>query len=81
MSAMTTVTFDTLELTRILKEAGLPPEQAEAVVRTIVRSQEGIVTRDFLDIRLAELKTDLIKWMTVALIAQAAVIAALVKLL
>ena len=43
------------------------------------------VTQEYLDYRLksdlAELKLDLIKWVTGALIAQAAVIATLVKLL
>ena len=32
---MTTITFDTLELVDKLKAAGIPQEQAEAVVRGI----------------------------------------------
>ncbi|MCI0399993.1 MAG: CCDC90 family protein [Gammaproteobacteria bacterium] len=32
---MTTVTFDTLQLVDKLKAAGIPPEQAEAIVRVI----------------------------------------------
>ncbi len=49
------------------------------------QTEQQPVTQEYLDYRpkaeMVELKTDLIKWMTGALIAQAAVIAALVKLL
>ena len=36
---MATITFDTLELTDALKKAGIPPEQAEAVVRVIAKAR------------------------------------------
>jgi hypothetical protein len=66
---MTTVTFDTLKLVDKLKSAGIPPEQAEAVVRVIAESQDELVTRDYLDAALAKelapLRTEIavLKWM------------------
>jgi len=38
------------------------------------------VTRDYLDVRLSENKVDLIKWIAGMLLAQAVLVAALVKL-
>lgn len=68
---MTSVTFDTLELVDKLKSAGIPQEQAEAVVRVIAEAQNKLVTRDDLEISLSPLKTDLavLKWMIGILIA------------
>ncbi len=77
---MTTITFDTLELADKLKAAGFAPEQAEAVVRVVVEAQTSMVTRDYLDARLSENKVDLIKWIAGMLLAQAGLVAALVKL-
>lgn len=74
---MSTVTFDTLELVTELKQAGIPQDQAEAVVRTIVKAHEGLVTAAHLDAKLekelAPVRTDLavIKWMVGVLIAVA----------
>ncbi len=42
---------------------------------------ENLVTKEHLDLRLAELRAELIKWIAGLLIAQGAVIVALVKLL
>ena len=67
---MTTVTFDTLKLVDKLKSAGIPPEQAEAIVRVIAEWQYELVTRDYLDralsTELAPIRTELavLKWMT-----------------
>jgi hypothetical protein len=68
---MTTITFDTLELVDKLKTAGIPQEQAEAVVRVIADAQIKLVTKDDLEIALSPLKTDLavLKWMIGILIA------------
>lgn len=77
---MTTITFDTLELADKLKAAGFAPEQAEAVVRVVVEAQHSMVTRDYLDARLSDNKVDLIKWIAGMLLAQAGLVAALVKL-
>jgi hypothetical protein len=68
---MTTITFDTLELVDKLKSAGIPQEQAEAVVRVIAEAQEELVTKSYLDIKLAPIFTDLaiLKWMLGVLLA------------
>lgn len=42
---MTTITFDTLHLADKLKAAGIPPEQAEAVVRAITEAQTNWLPR------------------------------------
>ena len=68
---MSPVAFDTLKLAQRLEAAGFPPKQAQdmasAISDTIV---ESVVTRDYLDLRLgeirselAELKADMLKWM------------------
>lgn len=51
-------TFDTLSVARKLKAAGVSPEQAEAHAEAIAEAVIGgnLVTRDYLDKRLAELQ-------------------------
>ncbi|HEY8220081.1 MAG TPA: DUF1640 domain-containing protein [Methylobacter sp.] len=68
---MTTITFDTLELVDKLKSAGIPQEQAEAVVRVIAEAQEELITKNYLDIKLPPIFTDLaiLKWMLGVLLA------------
>lgn len=86
---MTAVTFDTLKFAKKLEAAGLPAPQAEAIADAFREAtSEELVTRDFLDARLETVKAsieaakaDLVKWVAGLLIAQAALIAALVKLL
>lgn len=62
---MATVTFDTLELVNLLKVAGFPADQADAVVRVIAKSHDNLVTKRDLQIELAPIRTDLVllKWM------------------
>jgi len=63
---MTTITFDTLDLVDKLKTAGIPQEQAEAVVRVIADAQETLEYIDHkFDNKLASIYTDLavLKWM------------------
>lgn len=89
---MTTITFDTQELVHELESNGFTRQQSETVVSVLKKAQGELATKDDLhreteslrlDIKvsLSELKVELIKWVTGALIAQAAVIATLVKLL
>ena len=68
---MTTITFDTLKLVDKLKAAGIPQEQAEAVVRVIAEAQDELVTKTYLDIKLSPILTDLavLKWMMSILLA------------
>lgn len=82
MRRMGKVTFDTLKLARRLSDAGLPPSQAEATAAALADTiGESIVTREHLEPRLAELKTDLTRWMLGFLLGQTAIISAMVKLL
>ncbi len=74
---MSTVTFDTQELVQESRSAGMLPEQAEAVVRTIVKSHAELATKTdvkLADVKLAvaELRADIIKWMVGLALAQMA---------
>ena len=68
---MTAVTFDTLELTGMLRDSGIEQKQAEAIVKAIVKSHDELVTKGHLDLKLAPIYADLavLKWMMGALIA------------
>ena len=44
MLSMSTLTFDTLEFTRKLREAGFDQKQAETVVRVMADAQSALVT-------------------------------------
>ena len=68
---MSSVAFDTLKLAQRFEAAGFPPKQAQdmasAISETIV---DTVVTREYLDLRLgeirvelAELKSEVLKWM------------------
>lgn len=91
---MATIPFDTLKFVHRLRESGISEPQAEAIAEAFreASGESQVATKDDLKLAVAELRTelhketrdlkvDLIKWMTGALIAQAAVIATLVKLL
>ena len=79
---MTAVTFDTLKFAKKLEAAGFPTSQAEAMAEAFREATgEELVTRDYLDARIEAAKSDIVKWVAGLLIAQAALIAALVKLL
>ncbi|MGE9985259.1 hypothetical protein [Desulfovibrio sp. SGI.169] len=75
---MTTTTFDTLGYFEKLKAAGVPEAQAKVqtdALRDLVDSK--LVTKEHLDIRLAELKHDLLRWMLGIAAGQIAFIVAL----
>ena len=79
---MTTATFDSLGYFEKLKAAGVPEEQAKAqadTLREIIDAQ--LVTKNHLDIRLAELKNDLLRWMLGIAAGQIAFIAAVLALI
>ncbi len=84
---MSTIAFDTLKFVRKLKEAGFEEKQAEAVADAFrdAQSEGQPITREYFDIRLkAEIdasKADMIKWIAGLLLAQAGLVAALVKIL
>lgn len=76
---MVTTTFDSLGYFEKLKDAGVPEPQAKAqanALREII--DEKLVTKAHLDIRLAELKNDLLRWMLGMFIAQTGLIIAVI---
>lgn len=77
----TTTTFDTLEFEKKLEKAGFEGKQAEALTKAIAEivSEDKVVSRQYLDLRLAELKHELIKWMFGMFIGQAAIIISCIK--
>ena len=81
---MSAVTFDTHKVIKQLESAGLPPAQAEAIVAAVTAAQEGteLVTKKDVQLALAELRADLIKWVVGLALAQLALlIGILTKLL
>ena len=89
---MTTTTFDTLAYAKRLRDAGVPEPQAEAQAAALadaLRQSAGELAtkQDVQELRLeirremAELKSDLLKWVIGLFIAQVGLFAALVKLL
>ena len=87
---MTTVTFDTHLFVRTIQASGIPENQAEALAEAfrVAQSNVELATKGDLgelEYRLKtainESKVDMIKWVSGLMLAQAAVIAALVKLL
>ncbi len=72
---MTSVTFDTLELTTLLRDSGIEQQQTEAIVKTIAHAQDSLITKVYLDLKfekeLSPVRTDLaaLKWMMAALLA------------
>ncbi|MEI6066049.1 MAG: hypothetical protein WCP96_01810 [Methylococcaceae bacterium] len=83
---MTTISFDTQELVNELETSGFTRKQSETVVAVLKKSQGELATRkDIVPLAsktdLLELKVDLVKWVGALMLAQVAVIAALVKLL
>lgn len=68
---MSTITFDTLDATRRLRDAGFDEKQAETVVRVLSDAQDDLVTKSYLDTKLAPIHTDLalLKWMLGILMA------------
>jgi hypothetical protein len=66
-----------------LKSVGVSEEQAEVhteMIKEIISSNQ-IVSKQYLDLRLAELKAEIIKWMIGVAGAQVALIVALIKLI
>jgi hypothetical protein len=54
------VAFDTLKLAQRLEAAGLPPKQAQEVAGALSETiGEAVVTREYLDLRLGEMRGEL----------------------
>ena len=69
---------DTLRTAETLREAGVPDRQAAAHARAIDEAVEHLVTQEYLDARLAELRVDIYR---LALIQAGVIIGAVVALL
>ena len=86
---MSTTMFDTLSCSRKLQELGFTREQADgfAQLQKEIIDDKLATKQDLrelevrLDIKLAELKNDLLRWMVGGFIAQSALIIALVAIL
>lgn len=91
---MATISFDTLKFVHRLRDSGISESQAEAIAEAFKEASSEAESVTKVDLKLAvaelraelhketrDLKVDLIKWTPGALIAQAALIATLVKLM
>ncbi|MEY4210022.1 MAG: hypothetical protein RLZ92_401 [Pseudomonadota bacterium] len=82
---MAAVPFDTLKYVERLEKAGIPREQAkaeaEALAEVLSSGVQDLVTNERLESRLSAQTAEIIKWVAGLLIAQAALVAALVKLI
>ena len=91
-----TITFDTLAYVKKLKAAGVPEKQAEVQAETFAEIIEDriatkhdilMLKQDLKELELtlkrdiANIKAEIIKWVAGMLVAQAAIVATLVKLL
>jgi len=76
------ITFDTLAYVKKLKAAGVPEAQAEVQAEAFAQIiEDKPVTKEYLKTELAHTEARIIKWVAAMLVAQAAVVATLVKLL
>ena len=87
---MTTITFDTLAFTEELTTAGVPETHAKAQARAmskVLGSQELATKLDIknlelsLELKIAETKTEILKWLIGLLVAQTGIIIAAFKLI
>jgi len=78
---MSSAVFDTLAYAKKLKAVGFTEEQAEVQASAVADLvNEKLVTKADLDLKIAELKTELVKWMLGIAAAQAAFLVTLIKL-
>ncbi|MCK2097710.1 CCDC90 family protein [Thauera aromatica] len=87
---MSAVTFDTLKYVERLTAAGLPEKQAKAEAEALrealgdLAELKSLTTKDDISqvrIEISDAKADIIKWMAGLMLAQAGLVAALVKLI
>ena len=78
---MVAVPFDTLRFAEKLEAGGFTPQQARAAAEAFADAiGESVVTRDYLDLRLSEMKHDLTQRLGAKLAASVAIVGALLKL-
>lgn len=74
--------FDSLAYSNDLIRGGFSREQAEALASAMFRLIDSqLVSRSYLDQRLAEFKVEIIQWMVGIMIVQSGVTAVLFKLM
>jgi DNA-binding transcriptional MerR regulator len=91
---MTSASLDTLRIAKRLREAGFSEAQAESVTEAVREASDSqdLVTKAQLDTALgglkaelkaeiADVKSEIIKWMFGAMLAQGALVVTLIKLL
>ena len=78
---MNPITFDTLEGTRRLRNAGFDEIQADAVIRLMSHAQEKLVTQEHFDHRIDGLEKNLTIRLGSLMAVAVALMAALAKLL
>jgi hypothetical protein len=74
--------FDAVTFMDTLIEGGMPERQAKALASAMFQLIEShLVTKNYLDMRLAQLKSELIQWMVGVMLVQTGVTAVLFKLM
>jgi len=75
------VTLDTLKIYERLKSANLDELAAREIAEVIKVAESHLATREDVDKIVEKAKVEIIKWVAGMLVAQAAIVAPLVKLL
>ena len=74
--------FNSVEFMDTLVEGGFPEKQAKALASAMFQLIDShLVTKSYLDMRLAEMKSELIQWMVGIMIVQTGATAVLLKLI
>lgn len=74
--------FNSVEFMDTLVEGGFPEKQAKALASAMFQLIDShLVTKSFLDKRMAEMKSELIQWMVGIMIVQTGATAVLLKLI
>ncbi len=75
-------TIDMVAFMDNLIKGGFTEQQARALTQELLKLIDShLVTRDYLDLRLAQLKAELIQWMVGLMFVQLGLVAGLFKLL
>lgn len=78
---MSAAIFDTHAYIKRMRAVGFTEEQAEVQAETVADLiNERLVTKADLDLRIAELKTELVKWMLGIAVGQVALLITLSKI-
>ncbi|KAF0202678.1 MAG: hypothetical protein FD173_1932 [Gallionellaceae bacterium] len=78
---MSAAIFDTHAYIKRMRAVGFTEEQAEVQAETVADLiSERLVTKADLDLRIAELKTELVKWMLGIAVGQVALLITLSKI-